>query len=273
MKAATFYWVGSEAAVDGTYPSYWKRYEQNVPFEHRIDTVIHWLSLPDEVRPRLICWYYHEPDLTAHKFGATSNETLILVEKIDSLLGIFFRRINQLPHASKINLLVVSDHGMADISPETYINLKQLIDTTQIELITGGNPVYTIKPKPGYNEKVIADLKSSPNLKVWKKEEVPARLHFGSNPRIQDIVVEANLGHSIGLRANNAGYTGAAHGYDNIYPEMHGIFYATGPAFRKGYRHRAFLNTNLYVLIAEILGLKPVKTDGDPKEIKELLKR
>ncbi len=271
MKAATFYWVGSESPVGGTFPTYWKKYEQNVAFEQRIDTIIHWLSLPELIRPRLICWYYHEPDLTAHKYGATSRETLNLVESLDSLLGIFCKRINQLPHASKINLLVVSDHGMADISPDKYINLKQLVDTTQIELITGGNPVYTIKPRDGLKEKVMSDLKLNPNLKVWNKDSVPARLHFGSNPRIQEIVVEANLGFSIGLRPNGSGYSGAAHGYDNIYPEMHGIFFAAGPAFRKGIRHKAFMNTNLYVLMAEILGLEPAKTDGNIREVEGML--
>jgi alkaline phosphatase D len=273
IKAATYYWVGSEAPVGGTYPTFWKRYEQNVPFENRIDTVIHWLSLPEEQRPRLICWYYHEPDWTAHKYGSTSKETLLLVEKLDSLLGVFFSRIEQLPIASKINLVVVSDHGMADISPEKYYNLKKIIDTTQIEIITGGNPVFTIKPKPGFKEKVLADLKTNRNLKVWTKDEIPARLHFGSNPRIQDIVVEAELGYSIGLREKGTSYNGAAHGYDNIYPEMHGIFYASGPDFKHGFSHKAFLNTNLYVLIAHILGLEPVKTDGDWNEVKDMLVR
>jgi len=273
LKAATFFWVGSEAPIGGGYPTYWKKYDQKVPFVNRIDTVIHWLSLPIEQRPRLVAWYYHEPDGTAHRNGATGSKTMALVEDIDSLLGIYLQKISELPHADKINLIIVSDHGMADISPEKYINLNDYVDRNWFDLITGGNPVYSLQPKAEFREQAIAALKAVPNLNVWKRDEVPTRLHYGSNPRIQDIVIEAAKGFSVGFSSDGSRYTGATHGYDNQNPDMHGIFFAQGPAFKKGYKHKAFLNTNIYGIITHILGLEPAENDGEWDEVKDLFRK
>lgn len=273
VKAATYYWVGSEAPIGGQYPSFWKKYDQKVPFADRIDTVIHWLNLPIDQRPRLIAWYYHEPDLMAHRDGPTGARTMALVEEIDSLIGIYLQKIAALPHADKINLMIVSDHGMADISPDRYINLNEYVNRDWFELITGGSPVYSLKPKEEFYEHAIASLKAIPNLTAWRRSEISARLHYGSNPRIQDVVIEAAAGYSVGFASDGSRFTGGTHGYDNQNPDMHGIFFAKGPAFKKGYKHKAFQNTNLYTIITHILGLEPAETDGEWDEVKDLFRK
>lgn len=271
LKAAMFFWVGSEAPIGGSYSSHWKPYDQKISFESRIDTVIGWLSLPEAERPRFIAWYYHEPDWTAHRDGATGTKTLALVEQLDSLLGVFVEKLSELPHADKVNFIVVSDHGMADISPQKYINLTEYIDRDWFDYITGGNPVYSLQPKEEHKQEALKALQSIENLKVWERNEIPERLHYGSNPRIQDIVIEAETGYSIGFSSNSDRYTGATHGYDNANPEMHGIFYAKGPAFKKGYEQKAFINVNVYGIIADILGLQPAETDGNWEDVKDML--
>jgi alkaline phosphatase D len=273
LKAATFYWVGSEAPIGGKYSSYWKRYDQSIPFVSRIDTLIHWLNLPESERPRLITLYYHEPDAIAHKDGATGPKTIAMVEHLDSLVGVLCERIAKVPYANKINVLIVSDHGMADISPKRYINLSKYVNKDWFDIITGGNPVYSLKPKDQFRRQAIDALKAIPNLKVWERHEIPTRLHYGTNPRIQDVLIEANAGYSIGLGSDSSRYKGATHGYDNQNPDMHGIFFAYGPAFKVGYMHKAFMNTNLYPMIAHILGLTPAKTDGDIKEVQPIFKK
>ncbi|MDX9854881.1 MAG: alkaline phosphatase family protein, partial [Tenuifilaceae bacterium] len=68
------------------------------------------------------------------------------------------------------------------------------------------------------------------------------------------------------------GYSGGAHGYDNAYPDMHGIFYAKGEAFKKGYEHNAFQNVELYGIICKVLGLHPQSTDGDLNRVKSIFR-
>ncbi|MCK5776228.1 MAG: alkaline phosphatase family protein, partial [Bacteroidales bacterium] len=44
IKAATFFWVGSEANIQDMRPSIWKKYDHHLDFYQRVDSVISWLS-------------------------------------------------------------------------------------------------------------------------------------------------------------------------------------------------------------------------------------
>lgn len=272
LKAGTYFWVGSEAPIGGRYPSFWRRYNRRVPFEARIDTVIQWLSLPEEERPHLVAFYFQEPDWTSHEDGPLGSKTLALVEQLDSLVGVLVNRIDELPIADKVNLLIVSDHGMADISSEKYIKLDEYVDANWFSMVNGGSPVLTLQPKEEFREIALQKLKSIPNLKVWERNEIPERYHYGKNPRVHDIVIEADLGYSLGVSSYPDSYRGGAHGYDNMLPDMRGIFYAKGPAFKKNHVQPAFMNINLYPIIAHILGLEPAKVDGNLEEVKDIFK-
>ncbi|MCK7537287.1 MAG: alkaline phosphatase family protein [Marinilabiliales bacterium] len=75
MKSASFYWVGSEAPIQGIQPDYWKVFDDEVAFGDRVDTVIKWLSLPANRRPHLVTLYFEEPDAISHGYGPVSPET------------------------------------------------------------------------------------------------------------------------------------------------------------------------------------------------------
>jgi len=273
VKTASFYWVGSEAPIQGIQPTYWKRYAQKVPFIQRVDTVIKWFSLPVDQRPRLVTFYYHEPDWVSHDFGPVSTQTQKVVEQLDSLIGYFLNRLQELPIAGKLNIIILSDHGMAEISSAKVVNLSDYFDKAIFKYISGGNPVYTLQPLPENYREVLTKLKSIPHLKVWERNEIPKRYVYGDNPRVNDILVEAELGWSVTWSHDKESYTGGKHGYDNLIPDMQGIFYARGPAFKSGYVHPSFYNVNVYSIIANILNLKPAKTDGSLDEVAGMLKR
>jgi alkaline phosphatase D len=150
-RSASFYWVGSEAR----HPSYWKKYDESVTYEARIDTVIKWLGYPPEKRPELVTLYFDEPDATGHKFGPVSPQTKRVVERLDSLMGVLRTKLSMLPEARKINLIIVSDHGMEAISHERYINIKSLVPERMIASISGGNPVYLINPSAGKKDSIL----------------------------------------------------------------------------------------------------------------------
>ena len=48
---------------------------------------------------------------------------------------------------------------------------------------------------------------------------------------------------------------------------MHSIFYAEGPAFRKGFTIDTLYNVDVYNIISEILNLTPAPNDGDRERI------
>ena len=43
---ATYFWVGSEAPINGVYPTYYKNYENGIDPDVKIDQVVDWLELP-----------------------------------------------------------------------------------------------------------------------------------------------------------------------------------------------------------------------------------
>jgi alkaline phosphatase D len=100
---------------------------------------------------------------------------------------------------------------------------------------------------------------------------MPERFHYGSNPRIGDIVLVADCGWSVVRKGGVLSQKGA-HGYDNICSDMKMIFFAYGPAFKKNYVQSEIANVDLYNLIAHILKLKPAPNDGDFERVRDMLR-
>ncbi len=273
LKTASYFWVGSEAPAGGASPSIWKKYEHNFPFTARIDSVIAWLQLPEKTRPHLIMWYMHEPDAISHAEGPKAAQTQKMVVYLDSLIGVFRSKLKNIPVGSLVNFVVVSDHGMGEIAPERTLYLDELVPRYWMSRSNVESVVMNLSAIDPYKDSLYNRLKKVNHLKVWKKEEVPARLHYGKNPNLVDLVVVADSAWNFKVtRDDNALYSKGAHGYDNNNSDMHGIFFATGPAFKTGYRQEAFENVNLYPLFSEILGIQPVKVDGSLEPVKGMLK-
>ena len=272
MISASFFWVGSEAPVQGMQPTYWKKYDGSVPFTARVDTVLHWLQLPLEERPRLIMLYFQEPDGIGHEYGPVHEETGRVMEELDNILGYLKRGIDALEYGDKVNLLVTSDHGMGATSKERYVNIYDHMEAEWVEKVIGGNPVYLVDAVDEYVDETVSSLDAAEGISAWKKADIPVHLNYGSHSRMTDILLVADSSWSVGTKPEMSGYSGGAHGYDNSNTDMHNIFFAEGPDFRSGYEHPPFENVDIYPLIAHILGLEPAETDGQLEDVAGMLK-
>ncbi len=269
VTTASFFWVGSEAPVKGVQPTYRKKYDHFFPFEQRIDTVIKWFKLPHKNRPHLVMLYFHEPDHIGHKFGPDSDTLVKTVESLDKLMGILSNKLNQFDIADSLNLIILSDHGMSNFNEVVY--LEDHIDTGWFEHIEGWNPNFLFEARPEYYDTAFKVLSNIPDIKIWKHGELPKRLHYGNNIRTLDFITLANENTGLMLSRGNR-INVAAHGYDNSNSDMHAIFYASGPAFKKGFLCDTIKNVNIYPLISEILQIFPAKTDGSIENIEHILK-
>jgi alkaline phosphatase D len=194
-----------------------------------------------------------------------------MVIYLDSLVGVFLDKIEALPHAGEINVIVTSDHGMCPNTPEKIVRIKDYIDPEWFDEVEGYNPNYTFKVKEVFREQAWEAMQKIPNVTVWKHGEVPARLNYGNNPRSLDFILVADSSWQVSYSEKHSRSFGA-HGYDIENTDMHAIFYATGPAFRENYTHGTFQNIHLYPLICQILGIEPAPVDGHIDAVKGMLR-
>ncbi len=87
MLSASFFWVGSEADIQGVHPTYYFNYTEDIPIQRRIDIVIEWLKKPEDIRPHFITFYFPEVDDQGHAFGPDAPETGAAVRFVDSAIG------------------------------------------------------------------------------------------------------------------------------------------------------------------------------------------
>lgn len=271
LKTASYFWVGSETPINDMQPTYWKKYDAKISFESRIDTVIKWLSLPHKDRPRLVLLYFSEPDHVSHTFGPVNKNTKKVVEHMDSLIGELTKKLKKTPNSKNTDLIIVSDHGMGAIEESKNIVIDTYITKDWCKQIEGYNPFYTILPEPGYEDSILHKLKGEEHLHIWRKTEVPSYLNYGSNPRIFPILVLADSSYSLTWSYKKI-EKGGAHGYDFRNSDMHGIFYAIGPDFKRNLTTAPFQNIQIYNIIAKLLQLNPAQNDGNLSTVKHILK-
>lgn len=268
VKTATIYWVGSDLD-NSRHASYWYDYGKPlISYEERVQKALEYLLLPEPERPHFIMVYFDEPDKTEHTYGPNSEETRQAVKKADDAVGQLYEGLMKLPIADMINFIVVSDHGMASEDPSRVVNPDDYLKPEWYEHMIIGIPT-SIFTKPEYRETVYNTLKDIPHLTVWKKNEIPAYLHYGTSRRLGDIIVAPDMNWEF-RNTPRGGY--GAHGYDPTDPYMHAIFRAVGPAFKKGYIARQFENVDIYPLLCHLMGIQPAPCDGKLDRIKLILK-
>ena len=270
VKSASIYWVGSDVAIQGLYPDYYLRWdnEPRLTYPQRVEEALRIAKLPESERPSLLMVYFDEPDWTTHHYGPIAQESEAVIEELDSLMGILYRGLKELDYG--VNLIVTSDHGMTEISDEKFISIEQTVNPDWVERIVSTNPT-TIFCKEGCRDSLFNQLSKVKHISVWRKEEVPAHLNYGTSNHLGDIIVAPDLGWQFATTPR--GLKGA-HGYDINEPDMQIIFRACGPDFKRGYTlPHSFSNVDLYSILAELLKIEPAKTDGSLEKVQELLSK
>lgn len=270
VKSASIYWVGSDVAIQGLYPDYYLRWdnEPRLTYPQRVEEALRIAKLPESERPSLLMVYFDEPDWTTHHYGPVAEESEAVIEQLDSLMGILYRGLKELDYG--VNLIVTSDHGMTEISDEKFISIEQTVNPDWVERIVSTNPT-SIFCKEGCRDSLFEQLSKVKHISVWRKEEVPAHLNYGTSNHLGDIIVAPDLGWQFATTPR--GLKGA-HGYDINEPDMQIIFRACGPDFKRGYTlPHSFSNVDLYSILAELLKIEPAKTDGSLEKVQELFSK
>lgn len=276
LAAATYFWPGSEAPIQGVRPTDWFTYDGSVPGITRVDQVLEWLDRPDETRPDVVTLYFSRVDTKGHYFGPTSDSVTTALREVDGFLQRMLDGLADRGIENDVNLIVTSDHGMTPVSRDRTIVLDEYVDLDDVRLIDV-NPVAMMEPNDGVStDSVVTALNESPHLSAYRRGELPDTLHFDGHRRIPSVVALADDRWSIRTHdwmVDNPDWDGGgAHGYDPRVENMHTLLLAHGPAFRTNTTVERLSVVHLYELMAALLDLEPAPNDGRLEAVRPMLR-
>ncbi len=251
VTTAVHMWPGSEAHIMSLEPTFLDKFNGTEDLTRKVDRILELLDTPVPAdsattsRPQFIAAYVPVVDADGHKYGPNSTEIKATIKRVDTMLQNLFNGLDERNLTKIVNIVVVSDHGMATTSTNRLIQLDDLVDMDLVERIDGW-PLYGLRPKSpadlqGLYAKLLEEAEHNENLEVYTKETMPERYHFSNNDRIAPLWVIPKTGwaivHKKDFDVQEAKATGKVyhpkglHGYDHEHPLMRSIFIARGPAF------------------------------------------
>ncbi|KAL1892855.1 hypothetical protein Sste5346_006747 [Sporothrix stenoceras] len=295
-RTAVHMWPGSEAHILGLEPSYVDKYNGNEKLSKKVKRILEFLDKPgletaaaDDVdgmnvpnlRPQLIAAYVPNVDSDGHRYGPNSTEIRGTIAAVDSMLNDIFAGLEARNLTNIVNVIVVSDHGMATTDVSRLMQLEDLVDMDRIQHVDGW-PLVGLRPKGDAPEDLEALYQSvlnrtsdNPNLEVYLRDvNMPERYHFSNNPRIAPLWLVPKAGWNIVQRAEFNVAEGLAndlvyhprglHGYDHEHPLMRAIFVARGPAFPHAPNSKltTFQNIEVYNMLCDSIGIEPRPNNG-----------
>lgn len=255
IRTAIHMWPGSEAHILGTEPSFVDKYNGKEKLPDKVKRILEFLDKPGredpnadvaEMRPQIIAAYVPNVDSDGHKYGPNSTEIRGTIKKADDMLDQLFKGLEERNLTQIVNVIVVSDHGMATTDTSRAIQLEDLVDLSKIEYMDGW-PLIGLRPKnltelEAIHAGLVEKAQSNPNIEVYLRDvDMPGRYHFSNNERIAPLWIVPKTGWALvqkeemdvkAAKAKGEVYhPRGLHGYDHEHPLMRAIFVARGPAF------------------------------------------
>jgi arylsulfatase A-like enzyme len=277
LVSAAYFFVGTEAPVNGIPLTYWHTFSYEPKGVNRVDKVLEWLSMPAEERPHMITLYFEDVDVASHKYGPGSPQSIESIGRVDNYLDRLLSGIDALSVADDVYVVLVSDHGQArrntEASPFVFGTVANL---DGLRIIDHGAVAFIYFPETDRDRAVsIRDAING----AWNhgsamlRDEMPESWKAFDDSGIADVVVQADPGYlAFSTLERSKGASLGDHGWAPEFEDMFGIFLASGPRLPKGLRVAAINNVDVYPLLMEILEL-PITTpiDGDPELLPDLM--
>ena len=255
--AATYFWPESDARWGGRAPTYHLPYSKAAPYAGRVEQVLAWLQLPAPVRPNLVTLYFSAVDTAGHRFGPHSSEVAVAVAQVDHLLGRLWSGLQAL-NDPDINLLLVSDHGMSELTGDHAVLPEDLPLAEGFEIMRSHARVrYYPKTPDADVGRLLHDLQHAddPRYRILTAEE--ALKEGGTTPNtVPALTLVAEAPTFFARSPVPAEAVLGGHGYAADHPDMGAFALGVGPAFRKT-RVEAAHQLAIFPLALSVLGYPP----------------
>ncbi len=274
-RANVMFWPGTGVKMAGVLPTEYRPYESAPDPNGCVEPVLAWLDQPAEKRANFLMTYFHHVDSVGHKTGTDSPEIAQTVKEVDDAIGLLVDGIHKRKLDDVVNLVIISDHGMANTSTNRLIKLSDFVDMANVQVDFSG-ALAGLRPLDGDVDALYKKFAGKEkHFHVYRSETMPKRYHFTDNQRIPPVIVVADDGWYVSKpRASGEepkAMNKATHGFDPELDSMGATFIANGPAFKHGVTLKPFENVHIYNLLCATMGLKPAPNDGDDRLVKKVL--
>lgn len=205
LKAGSLHFPGTASSYNGdtalvreVEPLLYN-YKNETAWRENTDKVMSWFRDQDL---DFVSMYFGEPDGTGHKYGPNSPEIREMVNQVDRTVGYIRETAKNYGLQDELNIIITADHGMSHIYRNGLVEEITLFKIPGFSFkdlsffILDYGPSGMLLPKPGMTDKVYNALKGAhPHLHVYKKEQLPERMHFSKNDRILPIILWADSGY------------------------------------------------------------------------------
>nr|XP_021501340.1 ectonucleotide pyrophosphatase/phosphodiesterase family member 3 [Meriones unguiculatus] len=280
LKAAAYYWPGSDVKVDGSFPTIYMNYNSSVPYEKRISTLLKWLDLPKAERPSFYTLYVEQPDSAGHNSGPVSAGVIKALQLVDDAFGMLMEGLKQRGLHNCVNIILLADHGMDQTYCDKVEYMTDYFPKINFYMYQGPAPRIRASNIPEdfftfNSEEIVRNLscrKPDQHFKPYLTPDLPKRLHYAKNVRIDKAQLLVDRQWLAMRRNTGSGCGGGTHGYNNEFKSMEAIFLAHGPSFKGKTVIEPFENIEVYNLLCDLLRIQPAPNNGTHGSLNHLLK-
>ena len=260
-RASTFFWPESDAKFSGILPTDYRAYDGRTPHADRVNQVLEWLALPAGERPALVTLYFSAVDSAGHTFGPNAPQTLSAISDVDAWIGRLWSGIETINRErdARINLLLVSDHGMARVEPDHFIDTNTLPRPAGFKRVNGSTRVmYYQRDADADIEALKSELSAMSGGRYWHlTAEILAQRHYDQHPAVADLIIETRPPHVFRRGGGEGANLLGMHGYPGSEEDMASFLVAIGPAFEAGKVIEEAHQLDVYPVAAKMLELDP----------------
>jgi putative endopeptidase len=278
LRSAAYFFVGTEAEIQGLRPSRWHAYDESVSGAERVEAVLEWLREPPETRPQFVTLYFEDVDVSGHRYGPDSAETATAIARVDGYLARLVAGIAGLPHGPQVSIVLLSDHGQASYreAARPFV-LDEHVSLAGLQPVDGGSYLFLYFEHP--DAAGIAALRRTVNSRwdcgqAYRPQDTPAAWRVRPGPRTPDLMLLPEPGCAVLSSATKAHkLTAGDHGWPPGMQEMRGVLIAAGPTLPAGLRLPPVRAVDVHPLLTGLLGLPPADgVDADPAVLGGLLR-
>jgi predicted AlkP superfamily pyrophosphatase or phosphodiesterase len=269
VRSAVFFWVGSETDWNGRSATHRKApFDSRVPESAKVDQILAWLDLPEDQRPRLIMSWWHGADEAGHRHGPAAREVDLALQAQDRELARLLRELDARRVWPHTTLLVVSDHGMAEVRQS--IDLLDVLRDAEIpgRVVSSEGVAYVHLDEPERAAAAARAIGRIRGVRAYPAERAPPELRLRFPGRSGHVVALTEPPRRFGARPRGSAARSeprGAHGYAGELPEMGAIFFALGRGAPAGERLGPVRAIDVAPSVAALLGIEPpLASEGRP---------